>query len=187
MRISLDYYLRFIPSSLSPLMIIQFTISFFFFISSIFFFLWVLLFDNKTKVETIAWTMPKAIDINKLPSLRFNSDADALTRPVFYKTRRQNPNDKLGAMVSENINPLIEAPANLVLVAITKFKNIDKAFVKTASSPEGAWFKLGDRLDDWFIKKIEATSIIIMNGNVDARIDLYATDKGLLTDKSKAP
>ena len=54
-----------------------------------------------------------------------------------------------------------------------KFNKETKAFIESASSPEGLWVKIGDILDGKTIKKISTTTVILAEGENDLRLSLY--------------
>ena len=59
------------------------------------------------------------------------------------------------------------------VVAIMKFNKDTKAFIQTAEAPEGTWVKAGDILDGKKIKKINATNIVLAEGENEFRLSLY--------------
>jgi type II secretory pathway component PulC len=122
-------------------------------------------------IKPSGWRLQNNFDSSIVESRRLNSDNDALARPMFNKSRRPNPKDKLDTLDIEN--SLSGSQMNMRVVAIMKYNKETKAFIQTAEDSEGAWVKAGDILDGKKIKKINATNIVLAEGENEFRLSLY--------------
>lgn len=177
---------RLLQLPLSPLMLIEAAIASFFFFLSILFVLWVSLSNLERKNQITTWHLPNNLDIGNQRVESTFTENDVLMRPIFNKNRRPNPKGKNNNSLSNDNSTLSEAPTNLTLYAIAKTNNEEKIFVKTTAIPDGAWYKVGESLDDWELKKINQNDVIISRGGIDAKLPLYLTDGTNIPDNSPA-
>jgi len=163
--------MNYFQEPLSPMEIIQLVASssiLFLTILNLFF---VFFYSSHINNKPSGWRLQNNFDSSTVVPTRLNSDNDALARPIFNKSRRPNPKEKLDTFDIEN--SLSGSQTNMHVVAIMKFNKDTMAFIQTADAPEGTWVKVGDILDGKKIKKINSTNVILAEGENDLRLSLY--------------
>ena len=158
---------------LSPIMLLEIIISIFIFVVSLIFFMSVIFSNPRPTIQSSAWRIHNNSEIGDYSSQRINSDNDALMRPLFNKNRRPSLIDKTDPNISEENLKVSGTPTNINLFAIAKFGNEDRAYVSSPTSPNGAWYKTGDNVEDWIIKKINSTNVVIKKADIDGILLLY--------------
>ena len=156
---------------LSPIDIIQLVASSLILFLTILNLFFVFFSSSLSNIKPSGWRLQNNFDSSIVESRRLNSDNDALARPMFNKSRRPNPKDKLDTLEVEN--SLSGSQINMRVVAIMKYNKETRAFIQTAEDSEGAWVKAGDILDGKKIKKINATNIVLAEGENEFRLSLY--------------
>lgn len=123
--------------------------------------------DHSTLVE---WK-PPTLDILALDAPKpASGDIEALSRPVFTKTRKPAPKTPVSPT---NTNAPVVADS-LSITAIVQNKKSAQAFVVSAESPEGAWRKIGEKVNIWTITAIKSDEVVLKSGNQTAKVKLYA-------------
>lgn len=114
---------------------------------------------------------PPTLDIVDLdPPKPDSADVEALTRPIFSKTRR--PSAKAVTRPTE-AKVEVDAPTGVTLGAVVRRKGSAQAFIISPEAPEGAWKKVGDTVDAWTISKIDPTELMLKSGDRAAKLKLY--------------
>ena len=101
-----------------------------------------------------------------------SADTEALSRPIFSKTRKPSPKAAVAAVDSANIS---DTPTGLVVTAIVKNKKVAQAFVTSSETPAGAWRKVGDTVGSWTLNKILHSEVVFQSGDQLTRVKLYVT------------
>lgn len=117
------------------------------------------------------WNPPTLAVVELDPPKPPEADTEALTRPIFAKTRKPGP--KKAAPAAAAPTTMTDAPTDLVVTAIVKNKKIAQAFVTSSETPEGAWRKVGDTVGGWTLHKILHAEVEFQNGDQLARVKLY--------------
>jgi len=164
-------FINYFQSPLSPIETSQLIGSLIFLFLSITYLVFVILYTSHSHHKVSGWKLQNNLDILNIDAKRINSDNDALARPIFSKSRRPNLKENFGT--TDIDNSFSNTQTNMHLVAIMKFNKETKAFIESASSPEGLWVKIGDILDGKTIKKISTTTVILAEGENDLRLSLY--------------
>lgn len=171
-----EIFINLLQVPLSPIMLLEIVFSIFFLLVSFLFFVSVVFLNPRSTIQASTWRIPNNASVGDYTSQRLNSDDDALMRPLFNKNRRPALIDKSDANISETNLNSAETPNNINLVAIAKFNGEDRAFISTPSSPYGAWYKTGDTLEEWTIKKINSTNVVIKKADIDSLLVLYTNN-----------
>lgn len=171
-----EIFINLLQVPLSPIMLLEIVFSIFFLLVSFLFFVSVVFLNPRSTIQASTWRIPNNASVGDYTSQRLNSDDDALMRPLFNKNRRPALIDKSDANISETNLNSTETPNNINLVAIAKFNSEDRAFISTPSSPNGAWYKTGDALEEWTIKKINSTNVVIKKADIDSLLVLYTNN-----------
>lgn len=171
-----EIFINLLQVPLSPIMLLEIVFSIFFLLVSFLFFVSVVFLNPRSTIQASTWRIPNNASVGDYTSQRLNSDDDALMRPLFNKNRRPALIDKSDANISETNLNSTETPNNINLVAIAKFNGEDRAFISTPSSPNGAWYKTGDALEEWTIKKINSTNVVIKKADIDSLLVLYTNN-----------
>ncbi|PPD46211.1 MAG: hypothetical protein CTY15_02260 [Methylocystis sp.] len=126
----------------------------------------------KTDGAAPDWKAPTLAIVELDPPKAASADAQALTRPIFSKTRKPSPR----AARPEGAATAASSAAMGVSVAaiVKKGKGAAQAFVISADAPEGAWKKVGDAVDAWAISDISADALKLRSGDGAATVKLYA-------------
>lgn len=118
------------------------------------------------------WKAPTLAIVELNPPKPASADAQALTRPIFSKTRKPSPK-AANARAAEPVTS--GAPMGVCVAAIVKKgKAAAQAFVISAETPEGAWKKVGDAVDSWTISDISGDALKLRSGDGAATVPLYA-------------
>jgi hypothetical protein len=101
-----------------------------------------------------------------------SDDAQTLSRPIFWKSRRPRPiaakSDR-----GDGFAGIPTAPAGLSLGAIIKSGASARAFVVSGEDPEGRWLALGESVQGWTIAEVGESELKLVNGAQSARLQLY--------------
>lgn len=116
---------------------------------------------------------PPTLAIGELdPPKPASADVEALSRPIFSRSRRPSPKSaKL--QVDSDISPNAIASGGLAVSAIVENKEMHQAYVVSSDAPEGAWRKVGDTVDSWTISMIDRHEVILKSGQQTTSIKLY--------------
>jgi len=164
-------FINYFQAPLSPMETIQLIGSLIFLFLSIIYLVFVILYTSHSHHKVSGWRLQNNLDILNIDAKRINSDNDALARPIFSKSRRPNLKEKFET--TDIDNSFSNTQANMHLIAIMIFNKETKAFIESASAPEGTWVKIGDILEGKTIKKINTTTVILAEGENDLRLSLY--------------
>jgi hypothetical protein len=98
-------------------------------------------------------------------------EADALSRPIFWRSRRPLP----GSPVDRKRKAAqAQATASGFSVAgIIKFGPRARVFVVAPSAPEGRWLEKGENLDGWTVDDITDFEVTLTDGAQFASLRLY--------------
>jgi hypothetical protein len=133
------------------------------------------------ETETIVpdWNPPTLSIIDLDPPKPENADDQALSRPIFAKTRRPSPK---AASRSNSSGPIgtTGGPTGVTVGAIVMTGKTSQAFILSSEAPAGEWKKIGDTVDAWIISTIARDQLILRNGGRSVRLRLYE-------DKSPQP
>lgn len=141
--------------------------------------------DGSDKVPAAPDWTPQTLAIVELdPPKPASADVEALSRPIFSKSRRPSPKAAKTPDVA-NIVETAAAPTGLTVSAIVKRKIASQAFVVSMDTPEGAWRKVGDTIDSWTVTSIEPDRVILKNGGRTTKLQLYADP--LVSDSGNGP
>lgn len=126
------------------------------------------------------WRLPMLAAAARAQSKPASVDVQTLTRPIFAKSRRPSP--KSQEAEPERSDPGAPPPAGLALAAITKFRNVERAFIAANSFPEGKWLGVGEQVGGWTIADMNRFELTLRNGERSLRLQLYPTDPANPTD-----
>jgi hypothetical protein len=115
------------------------------------------------------WKPPTLAIVPLEPPKPANVDVEALSRPIFSKSRKPSP--KAAAAPSET--NLSAAPGTMSVTAIVRDKNTSRAFLISSDAPEGAWRKIGDTVENWTVTAIAPREVILRSGDQSAKLPLY--------------
>ncbi|WP_424363017.1 hypothetical protein [Methylocystis parvus] len=125
-------------------------------------------------VKAPDWTPPTLAVVDLDPPKPPSADVEALSRPIFTKSRRPAP--KVARQQATETGPLTAAPSGITVGAIVKNKKATQAFIVSPETPEGAWKKVGDTVDSWTIATIDRAELILKNGQQMAKLKLWPDD-----------
>ncbi|HEY8127039.1 MAG TPA: hypothetical protein VIF88_16650 [Methylocystis sp.] len=116
---------------------------------------------------------PPTLAIGELdPPKPASADVEALSRPIFSRSRRPSPKSA-NLQVDSDISPNAIAPGGLTVSAIVENKEMHQAYVVSSDAPEGTWRKVGDTVDSWTISRIDRHEVILKSGQQTTSIKLY--------------
>ncbi|PPD10091.1 MAG: hypothetical protein CTY36_01335 [Methylocystis sp.] len=116
------------------------------------------------------WTPPTLDAIELGPAKPASADVQSLSRPIFSKNRRALPKSDAAPIEAATLS---DAPTDLIVAAIVRHERKAKAFLVSASSPQGAWRKVGEVIDAWTVASIANAEVILQNGGQFTKVKLY--------------
>ena len=98
-----------------------------------------------------------------------SSYIQTLTRPVFSNTRKP----LVGPQSPPTAPSELVTPPGLKLSALALFSKTHRAFVLSASTPNGQWLDVGDQLEGWTLTQMLGSSIVLQSGVKRLTLMLY--------------
>ncbi|WP_400766856.1 hypothetical protein [Methylosinus sporium] len=117
------------------------------------------------------WRPPSALSPASGPASLAREDAQTLSRPIFWKSRRPRP--AVAKSDRDGFAGIPTAPAGLALSAIVRSGGAVRAFVVSSDEPEGRWLTPGESVQGWTIAEVGELELKLVNGAQSARLQLY--------------
>jgi hypothetical protein len=125
-----------------------------------------------TPISAPEWK-PPTLAVGELdPPKPAAADVQALSRPLFTKSRRPLPK-AANAPASPDVFGEAAAPSGLTVSAIVTDKKKRQAFIVSGESPQGAWKKVGETVDSWTVSAINPADLILTSGSQSMKLKLY--------------
>ena len=120
-------------------------------------------------VSVPGWTPPTLDVIELRPAKPASTDVQSLSRPIFSKNRRALPKSDAAPIEAATLSE----PTDLIVAAIVRHEKTAQAFLVSASSPQGAWRKVGEAIDAWTVASIASAEVILQSGGQFTKVKLY--------------
>jgi hypothetical protein len=98
-------------------------------------------------------------------------DADALARPIFWRSRRPLPGSPVDR--KKKAAQAQVTASGFSVAGIIKFGPRARVFVVAPSAPEGRWLEKGENLDGWTVDDITDFDVTLTDGAQFASLRLY--------------
>jgi hypothetical protein len=132
-----------------------------------------LLSDDASAPTPVGWTPPVGTVGGTPPGTKpIALYRQTLARPIFFKTREPfvPPPPAPLPPVARPSPPPVAADPGLMLGGTVVMRGVRRAYVFRKTDPSGTWVAPGEDFMGWKIQTIDATSIVLSNG--ERRIDL---------------
>ncbi|BBU61761.1 hypothetical protein MSC49_16960 [Methylosinus sp. C49] len=127
--------------------------------------------DDTASPAKSDWRPPSVLSSVSGPGPLAREDAQTLSRPIFWKSRRPRP--IVAKSDREGFAGIPTAPAGLSLSAIVRAGASARAFVVSSDDPEGRWLTPGESVQGWTIAEVGELELKLVNGAQSARLQLY--------------
>ncbi|CAN2533653.1 hypothetical+protein [Methylocapsa aurea] len=128
--------------------------------------------DDAASPTKSDWRPPSVLASASGRTAIARDDAQTLSRPIFWKSRRPRP-IAAKADRGDGFAGIPSAPAGLSLEAIVRSGASVRAFVVSGEDPEGRWLTLGEAVQGWTIAEVGELELKLVNGAQSARLQLY--------------
>jgi hypothetical protein len=98
-------------------------------------------------------------------------DADALARPIFWRSRRPLPGSPIDR--KKKAAQAQVTASGFSVAGIIKYGPRARVFVVAPSAPEGRWLEKGENLDGWTVDDITDFDVTLTDGAQFASLRLY--------------
>jgi hypothetical protein len=135
-----------------------------------------LLSDDPAAPPPVGWTPPVGT-ISRAPN-GTNPIAhyrQTLARPIFFKTREPfvPPPPPRAAPVARISPPPVVADPGLMIGGVMMMQGVRRAYLYRKTDPSGTWVAYGEEFMGWKIQTIDATGIVLGNGERKIDLKLY--------------
>lgn len=118
------------------------------------------------------WRPPTLTQYEALAAKPADADVQTLTRPIFSKTRKPYlSKDKKQASLAAAMPAT--PPANLKLLGLAKYKDVQSAFIVSGSTPGGKWCAVGNEIDGWKVTQMQNSEVTLQSGDKTVQLSLY--------------
>jgi len=128
--------------------------------------------DDASPPAKSDWRPPSVLSPASGRAAMASDDAQTLSRPIFWKSRRPRP-IAARADHGDGFAGIPSAPAGLSLAAIVRSGSSVRAFVVSGEDPEGRWLAPGEAVQGWTIAEVGELELKLVNGAQSARLQLY--------------
>ncbi|WP_024880720.1 hypothetical protein [Methylosinus sp. LW3] len=127
--------------------------------------------DESAPPATSDWRPPSVLSSASGPAPLAREDAQTLSRPIFWKSRRPRP--AVAKSDRDGFAGIPTAPAGLAVSAIVRSGASVRAFVVSSDDPEGRWLIPGETVQGWTVAEVGELELKLVNGAQSARLQLY--------------